>query len=56
MTLATLWKRRQDAALHGLQAVAQIRDRAIEHDVGGVLEEVLLHQGLELSHASDSWA
>ena len=40
-------QRKQDAALHRLQPVVQVGDRAVADDVGGVLKEILVHQPLE---------
>ena len=42
----------EDAPLHRLAAVPQVGDGPVDDDVARVLEEVLLHQGLELAHGS----
>ena len=45
-----LEQRVHDPPLDGLQAVPQLRDRAVEDEVARVLDEVVLHQALELAH------
>ena len=43
-------ERMEDAPLDRLQPVPQLRNRAIENEVARVLDEVILHQALELAH------
>jgi hypothetical protein len=45
-----LEERVEDAALHGLESVAQVGDGAVEDRVARVVHEVATHQRLELRH------
>ena len=43
-------KRMQDASLNRFQSVAEFRNRAIQNEIARILDEMILHQGLELAH------
>jgi hypothetical protein len=51
-TVVHLEERVEDAALDGLETVVEIGDRAVEDEVARVLDEVILHQRLELAHGT----
>src|SRR5262249_5452315 len=42
-----LMQRPEDAALHWFEAVSQIGDRPVADDVGGILQEAMVHAPME---------